>query len=267
VDGANSGATLFGDTISITGNTLTGLAAANVAIYCSRVHDVTITGNAVNLFGAGVYVLNVKKSAVITGNTFRNSEVYSINFDSASVLCYATITGNHIFDAISRGIYIGGAAGGVITGNMILNAGTTSGIYVLDNTGPMLIADNNVSASTPFFSSGTVTGLRVENNLFSTTITRSRTIASGVITAYLDWHTVDTESAAASDDLDTIDGGVDGSVLTLRAANSSRDVVMKDGTGNMKLNGDFTLNNVEDTITIRSMAGTWYELSRSDNGA
>ena len=126
---------------------------------------------------------------------------------------------------------------------------------------------NNVTASTPLFISGTVTGLLVTRNAFSATITRLLTIATGAATAYLDWHTVDTEAAAATDDLDTVSGGVDGDIKTFRAANSARDIVFKDGTGNMKLVGDFTLDNVEDTITLRYMAGTWYELSRSDNGA
>jgi hypothetical protein len=268
LNGVNSTSTLYGDTVAVTGNTLeTATVTANVAISVNNLIDVTITGNVVNGFAAGVHLQNARKSAVISANTVRLATVYAINIATSNTLALLTITGNYVEDATTRGIYLGSSGGGLVACNTVTNAGTTVGIYVLDNTAVMLIANNQVQASTPFFTSGTVTGLQVTGNSFSTTITRLVTVATGVVTAYLDWHTVDTEAAAATDDLDTINGGVDGDIKTFRAANSARDVVFKDGTGNMKLTGDFTLNNVEDTITLRYMAGTWYELSRSDNGA
>lgn len=95
----------------------------------------------------------------------------------------------------------------------------------------------------------------------------AKTIAAGAITTTSGLCIVDTEAAAASDDLDTINGGVDGMILVIRAANSARTVVAKDGTGNMKLAGDFSLDNAEDTLIMISDATNWYELSRSDNGA
>lgn len=93
------------------------------------------------------------------------------------------------------------------------------------------------------------------------------TISSGAVAVTHSHHTVDTESDAASDDLDTINGGYAGMHLILQAANSARTVVCKDGTGNLKLAGDCSLDNVEDTIALFRVASTWYELSRSDNGA
>lgn len=59
------------------------------------------------------------------------------------------------------------------------------------------------------------------------------TISGGVITYKGTNMIIDTEASAASDDLDTINGGVDGAVLFLKSANSSRDVVIKHGTGNI----------------------------------
>lgn len=93
------------------------------------------------------------------------------------------------------------------------------------------------------------------------------TIASGAIVAKTGWHLVDTQSAAATDDLDTISNGATGQVLTLTAASSARDVVVKDGTGNLKLAGDCTLDNVEDTITLLYNGTNWLEIARSNNGA
>jgi hypothetical protein len=95
------------------------------------------------------------------------------------------------------------------------------------------------------------------------------TIASGVITADRSYHVVDTESAGASDDLDTINAVADGQRLVLRAANSGRTVVVKDATGNIQCAGDFSLDNTQDTIELiyDSTLAAWLEISRSDNGA
>lgn len=94
------------------------------------------------------------------------------------------------------------------------------------------------------------------------------TIATGAITAVASFCRVDTEGAAASDDLDTISTSLpSGTILIIRAVDSARTVVLKDGTGNLALNGDFSLNNDEDTIQLIFQGTAWYELSRSDNGA
>ena len=91
------------------------------------------------------------------------------------------------------------------------------------------------------------------------------TIASGAVTVTSSVHRVDTESNAGTDDLDTINGGTDGSILILSCADNGRDVVFKDNTGNLKLNGDFTATNKADTITLVHYGSEWREVSRSDN--
>lgn len=93
------------------------------------------------------------------------------------------------------------------------------------------------------------------------------TIASGIITVIKSYHTVDTESDASTDDLITINGGVEGDILVLRAAVGSRTVVLKDNTDNLRIAGDFSLDNPQDSITIMFEGANWIELSRSDNGA
>lgn len=78
-----------------------------------------------------------------------------------------------------------------------------------------------------------------------TLTTASATIAGGVITATGSLMIVDTEAAAATDDLDTINGGAEGRILLMRTTNGTRDVTLKHATGNIRLPGstDFTLNN------------------------
>lgn len=93
------------------------------------------------------------------------------------------------------------------------------------------------------------------------------TIAAGVITPRSGFVQVDTEGAAATDDLDTITatGLEDGAIITLTASSSARTVVCKDGTGNMRLAGDFSLTHSDDTITLVYNGVNWLEISRSDN--
>ena len=93
------------------------------------------------------------------------------------------------------------------------------------------------------------------------------TIASGAITPTTSYVRLDTQSAASSDDLDTINGGAVGDIVILETRISSRDVVVKDGTGNLGLAGgaDFTLVNKSSTITLIYDGTAWLEISRSSN--
>lgn len=79
------------------------------------------------------------------------------------------------------------------------------------------------------------------------TRSESLTISGGVITVSKSRVIVDTEGAAATDDLDTINGGEDGAILFIRISNSSRSVVLKHGTGNLNHartgDSDVTLSN------------------------
>jgi hypothetical protein len=80
---------------------------------------------------------------------------------------------------------------------------------------------------------------------------------------------VDTEGAAATDDLTTINGGVNGQIITIGQKVNSRDVTVKHGTGNILLNGlaDYALTGVADTLTLvyRSTITTWCEVGRGNN--
>ena len=77
------------------------------------------------------------------------------------------------------------------------------------------------------------------------------TIATGAITPTQNFHRVDTEADAASDDLDTItlpSDATDGYLLFLRAENDGRTVVVKHNTGNIMCfgNADITLDDSHD---------------------
>lgn len=100
----------------------------------------------------------------------------------------------------------------------------------------------------------------------------STAIASGAVTATTSWMQLDTEAAAASDDLDTINGGEAGAIIILRTTSSSRDVVVRHlggGTGNIRLNGaaDFTLVNTSSRLMLMYDDGlsVWVEIGRGNN--
>lgn len=90
------------------------------------------------------------------------------------------------------------------------------------------------------------------------------TIASGAITVTQNYHYVDTQDNDPSDDLDTItpDSGIgEGFVLALRVAAGTRTVVLKDGTGNLDLGRDVTLDENEKTFALIYDGANWRPLT------
>lgn len=93
------------------------------------------------------------------------------------------------------------------------------------------------------------------------------TIASGSVTATRSNHTIDTESDAASDDLDTIGVGSlsDGALLFIRAINTGRTVVVKHNTGNIQLwnAADYTLDDDIKSLFLIRRGTDFHEMARS----
>ncbi len=83
-------------------------------------------------------------------------------------------------------------------------------------------------------------------------------ISSGVITATQSHHTIDTESDAATDDLDTINGLVANQLYFFYPANDARTIVFKHGTGNIECigNGDIILADDHDFVWAFSPDGS-----------
>lgn len=88
------------------------------------------------------------------------------------------------------------------------------------------------------------------------------TISGGVITVTGSYHLVDTEGEAPADDLVTINGGVDGQLLILRAVDSARDVTVK-STGNILprvADRVMGLNSYTTVLLYDVILGKWLEL-------
>ena len=95
-------------------------------------------------------------------------------------------------------------------------------------------------------------------------------IVSGAITATTSLIQVDTESTAATDDLDTINGGEAWAIVVLRSISSSRDVTVRHlggGTGNIRLSGgtNYTLSTTSARLTLIYDSGldAWVEMARN----
>lgn len=92
------------------------------------------------------------------------------------------------------------------------------------------------------------------------------TLATDAVTVTQSYHAIDTEAAAATDNCATLTAGTGvaaGFVLHLRAANVAHVVTMKDGTGNLLLNGDYAMSTTDATISLIYDGTNWRELGRS----
>jgi len=84
------------------------------------------------------------------------------------------------------------------------------------------------------------------------------TIASGEITVTRSFHTIDTASDGASDDLDTINGLTAGGLYLLMAEHTDRTVVVKHGTGNILVAGaaDYSMSSTNEACFVFSPDGS-----------
>ena len=183
-----------------------------------------------------------------TGSGNSNPNTFGVFDDTAGVTCLALST---TVAGLPSGSNFGWSSGSFPPSTMDTG---------LSRNAAGIVEVNNGTA-------GTFRDLKARK--LATPVTSTLTIATGAVTATGGYHLIDTEAAAATDDLDTINGGVDGAILIIRAADSARTVVAKDATGNLQLAGDHTMDNAQDTLTLFFVGAlsAWLELSRSDNGA
>lgn len=181
---------------------------------------------------SGIAIGNIIKG--VSGQT-----TYGFNIEKANNV----VMGNHVDTAA----------------NAFRTVGTTTNSYITGNT------FNNISGIEYFPNNGTQT-LTIDNPGSSNLYKPLQVISSGVvgIDGGFKRLLVDTEGAAATDDLTTINGGYIGQYLTLNQATNSRDVTVKTGTGNISLTGgDYTIGTSTRTITLFYDGSTWNEVART----
>ena len=234
------------DTPNISGNLLEGTAS-------SKIIGVTFsTSNQQHIVLADSAALNSSDGNIIDGCSFGNT-----NGTASAIRLLGAAENNTISTCYFKGDINGDAADFASTG--------TKNVFNVDNVSEVSIPDIRIPGFT-VTSSVSVEGNVTAEGYVAVDNGGELTIAAGVITATSSYHTVDTEGDAATDDLDTINGGVDaGQLLVISPQSGARDVVAKDGVGNLRLSADFTMSGVNDTLTLIYTGVTWNELSRSSN--
>jgi hypothetical protein len=235
-------------------------------------NDFNVVGNFFDTVGDATNATIATPSSAVRG-TIASNTIKNAPFRGISTAGNSTVTGNAIFASIEAAINIVGA-GNVVTDNVIdgaVNAVKTNS--TLANS----IVRNNVGRNI----SGTpLSGFTTNNANFATVLVKDNPGCGELATALViasDALTivgptcgdlrVDTEGAAATDDLATINAGVNGQIIVVRTSSSSRDVTLKDGTGNLRLEGDMVLDTNQDTCTLMwsDSLVAWVELARANN--
>lgn len=219
------------------------IQSASVRMYCDEAYTLAIRNNT-NAMGVDIY-------NTTDGTNYERLEFgwASNRFDISSV---SAGTGT------DRDIAILLPVAGDSEGGRLYLGSTGSWCY---NTGGRLWFDN--SANGIGFASQVMFDHRVVFDPASGTISGGilNNVNSVVITA-------DTEGAASTDDLDSMNNAINGRIVVLKAADSARTVVVKHGTGNLILAGgaDFSLDHVDDRIVLIGDGTNFVEICRASNG-
>lgn len=88
-------------------------------------------------------------------------------------------------------------------------------------------------------------------------------VVAGAVTITGSYHSIFSPSNV---NLTDINGGTEGDVLVIRGAPIGGDISVRDGTGNLRLAGNFSLSDATDTMVMLFNGATWIELCRSNNG-
>jgi hypothetical protein len=241
---ANTDYTASADQILISNNIITGATRRGIGLY--RAVNAVVANNIVN-GGCSEYGILL--------NLFFGSSLIAVD-------------GNQVTGVTGQGIYAD-TLDNINISNNVLRGNTGADLFIRTIT-KGLVKNNQLLSTIPL---GTgplenITGVVIEQNITTSAIDAGLyrpVITSGVIFANYNFLQLNTEGGAATDDLDTINGGYEGMVLTLRTWSNSRDVVVKRGTGNLVMPSDFTLDTNLKTISFIKVGASWYELSRSSN--
>jgi hypothetical protein len=211
---------------------------------------------------APVFIQDRVQNYTVTGNVFVqttavNGSVLQVRGD------YGTVVGNVLRYSVS-------SADGTSSSACIRITDATN-ITVANNVGRQPSSSGGWGIRT----TGTTSNIVIGNGNNFVDCTRpghgyfadSIVIASGAITLPNGGNAifvVDTEGGAATDDLDTINGGFLGQLATFSQTSSARDIVFKDGTGNLRLAGDFAMDALQDSITLYYNGAVWVEIARAN---
>lgn len=247
---------------------------------------VTINGNDQTISPSGLTYTAASTPSIVAAslrdliNNYYNA---SANYTAVSIGATIYVIGDTAIGATDNGQTITVSNTGSVSISTTTVDGGSSNDYVYDEAyGYRFFLNANFDSSVcsgcgstasagDLTSAQEITDYIVNQGLQNAIQGETATIASGAITlsrtSALMTYLVDTEAAAASDDLDSINptGFADNDILVFRAVNSGRVVTFKHGTGNFVLAGDsdFATANYGNTITLQYIGGSFYEVSRT----
>jgi len=260
-------------------STINVAATKLVNVVDCTVNAVTVSG--LYLHGnASLMLTNVG----VTGGYFSGANALAGGAYIGDYVNKFRITGGHYVanTTASNAIQINGTSVsyGIISNNLLefsVDSATGACLYIRKCNNVNVIGNKGIQPSSTgygirYFESPTVISVDKSNDFSDCVIqgvggTGTLTIASDAITLPFSgdcFVTLDTEAAAATDNLQTINGGKLGQVITLSQANSARDITVIDDTGNFRLAGNFVMNNVQDSITLICNGSLWVEVARAD---
>jgi len=273
-----------GQMTSIIGNTITGSRSMGIL---SHIYDIDPDGmvgvNILNntVLGArlqGIYIQGETATALVYRANIQGNTVRGCGDDGIllSRTIHGTVNGNTVADCGGNGIRLSGTSSSercqhIIISDNVATGNTLRGIRA--DFSDACVIGNNISISNTggadLFGVENTNLLRTRYQSVVTTRAPTLTIVSGVITITeeVGYVALDTEAAAATDDLTTINGGSDGQILVLRSLSSSRDPTIKHNLGNIRLaaGADFALASVLYRMVLMYDSSTpgWVELSRA----
>jgi len=290
----NRSAVVSGNMVRLIGTA--GIGSAR-CYYVENIGDALVVGNwaEIQVRGRGFVVVGTAAGSTVD---LRSNTVKIVSESGTSLAFNARPNGggqtlnlissdNHVYGISGEGqgsfAYDYRDAGGG-TLNSVSQGDCASGGYIATGSNQIYQAANLNLSNVPVYDNASITAYSafLSNPLLRTLSiappVSTQTIASGVITitgagvSIANRQTrlrIDTESAAASDDLDTINGGLDGDILILQTIVSTRDVVVKDNTGNILCGSNVTLGTTSDRLVLLYDGGLskWVQLARSIGGA
>jgi hypothetical protein len=224
--------------------------------------DEVNTANGIQIDGNLIQNCKFDAVRVSVGDTTNSAHGWTGHISGNTIHNVGQATGRYGFWL--QNMRSGAVNSNTFTGSTTLTAairvdgsGTGNGLWMMDNSIASGLATNALSI---------INGTWHRSNAVAF---QNTTISSGAITPLVATPLiiVDTEGAAATDDLDTIAAGFTGQIVTLCSSVNTRDVTVKDGTGNIQTAGsvDRVLNATRDTVTLMYDGITWNEIAFSDN--
>lgn len=268
---------------TVTGNTL---YACDEAIVLDTETRSTVDGNTCagnpSTDGSNGIDVSTSDNCAIVGNTcsdFSNAGILLSSADNnliAHNVCIGNSWSSSTNYALNNtfGIYLTSSDTNYLHGNFVRKSSPGSSFFQrngirIDNSAcdDNFVIDNDLRSGgnqADFADSGTNTLYRSPSG---ETPIKDLTIATGAVTIIgMGYYDLVPETGTA-DDLDTISGGADGVIITIRTRDSGDTITVKDGTGNIDCAGDFAMDTQSDTMRLiyDSSLASWLELSRSNN--